>query len=139
MTGLEALMYYVLWMIALLLINIGHRIPLVLMGKTAADTWTRGNKVDDAGIIVRAGHAHLNCLENLPLFAAVVLTAVALGKAEIVNDLAAYVIYARVAQSVVHLIGTSFLLVLARATFFVIQVALVAYMAFQLLGAAGGA
>ena len=135
MTGIDAVLYYLLWMVVLMLINVGHRIPLVLMGKKAANYWTRGNSTDDAGFIVRAGHAHANCVENFALFAAVVLIAAAVGQSALVNGLAAYVLYARVAQSVAHLIGTSFLLVLARATFFLIQVVLVAYMAIQLLGA----
>ncbi len=139
MTGIDAVLYYLLWMIVLLLINVGHRIPLVLMGKKAANAWTRGNPPDDAGFIIRAGHAHANCVENFALFAAVVLIAAAVSQSAVVDGLAAYVLYARVAQSVVHLIGTSFLLVMARATFFLVQVVLVAYMAFQLIGASVGA
>ncbi len=133
MTGIEAMLYYLLWMTLVLFMYVGHRIPLVLMGKKPADHWTRGKPTDDAGFFVRASHAHANCVENFALFAAVVLAALALGKSEVVDGLAAYVVYARVAQTLCHLIGTSLVLVLMRATFFIIQVLLVAYMAIQLL------
>lgn len=133
MTGIEAMLWYLLWMIALLLINVGHRIPLALLGKKSVSIWTRGQANDDPALIVRAGHAHANCVENFILFSAVVLAAVALGRSNVVDSVAAYILYARVAQSTVHLIGTSFPLVLARATFFLIQLVLVAYIAWQLL------
>ena len=62
-----------------------------------------------------------------------VLVAVALGQTGVVDPVAAWVLYARVAQSVVHLIGTSFILVFARATFFLAQIALILYMIWGLI------
>lgn len=135
MTGIEALLYYVLWMIVLVLFYAGYRIPLVLTFKRPADAWGRGKPVEDPGIVVRASHAHANSVENIPLFAAVVLAAAAMGQSAVVDGLAAWVLYARVAQGVVHLIGTSFVLVLLRATFFLAQLGLIAYMAWGLLKA----
>lgn len=132
MTGIEALMYYVLWMFALVLFYGSYRVPLSLTGKKAINHWERGNPVDDPGVVVRARHAHANCVENIALFAAVVLAAAALGKSAVVDGLAAYVIGARVAQSLVHLIGTSAMLVWIRATLFFIQVGLIGYMAYTL-------
>ena len=43
------------------------------------------------------------------------------------------VVYLRIAQAVVHLIGTSFWLVMARASFFLSQIALIGYMAYGLI------
>lgn len=133
MTGIEALLYYVLLMIVLAFSYASYRVPLVLSGKKAADTWTRGKPVEDPGIVTRASHAHANAVENIPLFAAVVLAAAAMGQSAVVDGLACYVLYARLAQTVIHLIGTSFILVLLRATFWIAQIALIAYMAWQLL------
>lgn len=133
MSGTAALLYYVLWMVVLVLMYAGYRIPFVLTLKKPADSWGRGKTVDDPGVIVRAQHAHMNAVENLPLFAAVVLTGVALGRTEVVDALACWVLYARVGQSVIHLIGTSFILVMIRATLFLAQLGLCAYMAWQLL------
>lgn len=134
MTGLEALLYYVLWMALLVLFYAGYRIPLVITFKKTADSWTRGQKVDDPGIVTRANHAHANCVENIPLFAAVVLASVALDQRAVVDAFACYVLGARIAQGVIHLIGTSFILVMLRATLFLIQLGLIMYMAFKLLG-----
>tara|TARA_R110000787_G_scaffold58117_27_gene132522 strand:- start:1503 stop:1919 length:417 start_codon:yes stop_codon:yes gene_type:complete len=137
MTGIEALLYYLLWMILLTLLYAGPRIPQALLGKKPADHWTRGKSTDDAAFFIRASHAHANCVENFALFAAVVLVAAATQQNGAVDGLACYVLGARVLQSVVHLMGTSFFLVLMRATFFLVQVALVAYMAFGLLNGLG--
>lgn len=134
MSGIEALLYYVLWMIALVLIYIGHRVPLVLLGKKPASYWTRGNATDDAGWQVRTQHAHSNAVENIPLFAAVVLAAYALGNPAAVDTLAPYVLYARIGQSLIHMAGTSFLHVLIRATLFIAQIVLIVMMALKLLG-----
>ena len=132
MTGIEALMYYVLWTIVVLLMYVGHRVPLILIGKKSGDAWTRGKPTDDLAFFVRAQHAHANIVENIALFAAVVLAAAALGRNGVVDGLACWVLYARIGQSVVHLLGTSTPLVLVRATLFVVQIGLIAYMAFQL-------
>lgn len=132
MTGIEALMYYVLWMIVLVFLYVGHRIPLVLLGKKPADSWTRGRDGGDAAWQTRAQHAHMNAVENVALFAAVVLGAAALGKSAVVDPLACYVVYARVGQSVIHLLGTGFVHILIRATLFLVQLVLVGYMAYML-------
>lgn len=133
MTGIEALLYYVLLMIVLVLFYAGYRIPLVLTFKRPADSWGRDKKPDDPAIVTRASHAHANTVENLPLFAAVVLAAAAMGQSAVVDGLACYVLYARLAQVAAHLIGTSFILVLARATFFLAQLGIIGYMAWTLL------
>ena len=133
MTGIEALLYYVLWMVVLVLLYVGHRIPLVLIGKKPANYWTRGNTTDDIPFLVRAQHAHANTVENIGIFAAVVLAAAVMGRSAVVDPLACWVLYARIGQSVVHLIGTGFVLVLIRATLFVVQLGIIAYWAWMLL------
>lgn len=133
MTGMEALLYYVLLMIGLVLIYAGQRIPLALLGKKPIDSWTRGRPVEDPAFIVRATHAHANTVENIGLFAVVVFAAALLGRSNVVDAVAVYILGARIAQVAVHLIGTSFVLVLLRATFFLVQIALIGYVAWQLL------
>lgn len=133
MTGVEALLYYVLLMIGLVLIYAGQRIPLALLGKKPIQNWTRGQANDDPGFVVRAQHAHANTVENLPLFAAVVLAASLLDRSNVVDAVAVYILGARVAQVAMHLIGTSFILIMMRATFFLVQIGLIGYVAWQLL------
>lgn len=133
MTGMTALLIYIVWTLILALSYATYRLPLVLTGKKAANHWERGKEVDDPAILVRAKAAHLNCLENLPLFAALVLVAAATGQSDTVNALAGFIVAARIGQSLVHLIGTSFPLVFIRASLFLAQVALMLYLAFALM------
>jgi uncharacterized MAPEG superfamily protein len=73
----------------------------------------------------RARQAHLNCLENLPLFGAIVLAAVAARVSTPVMDgLAMVVILARVVQSVTHVaLPPSRLNAAVRFFFFCLQAA----------------
>jgi hypothetical protein len=65
------------------------------------------------------------------VFAVQVRGASAMGKPEVVAPYAAYVLYARLAQSIVHVIGVNHWLVLVRLTFWSVQVALFAFMFWQ--------
>ena len=76
----------------------------------------------------RTMRAHMNCVENLPVFAAIVLSAYALGRPGVADGVASYVLGARLAQSTVHLIGVNHWLVFVRGTLFTIQVVLFLYM-----------
>lgn len=133
MTGMTALLLFTAWTLALMLIYVGYRVSLVLAMRKPANSWMRGTATDDPPFITRAHHAHLNCVENLPVFAAIVLAAAALGRSEVVDPVAAFVLYARVAQSAVHLIGTSHWLVFVRANLYLVQAGLFAYMIWGLL------
>ena len=134
MTSLSALIGFAIWTLLLVSIAVSWRVVEVLRGKQA-NSWARGSDTARPAFVTRVEHAHLNCVENLPVFAALVLAAAAMGKASTVTDpFAPIVLYARLAQSVTHMIGTTHLLVLARATFFSVQVALMLWMALKLLG-----
>ncbi|WP_348675935.1 MAPEG family protein [uncultured Abyssibacter sp.] len=132
MSALTALAYFAVITLVLPLIYAGYRIPLVLTGKKPADHWTRGRPEDDPGVITRLKHAHMNCVENIGPFAVVVLLAAVLEKTAVTNAVAQFVVYARLLQIFVHSLGTSFPLVLARATMFIAQVLLMLYMLWSL-------
>ncbi|MDX1589722.1 MAG: MAPEG family protein [Oleiphilaceae bacterium] len=134
MSGISALLIYIIWTLLLALSYAGVRVPKVLTGSKPANHWDRGKPSDDAPILQRAKAAHLNCLENLPLFAALVLVAVVTEQQALVDSVAAIVIAARIGQGVAHLIGTTFPLVLVRATLFLVQVFVMLYLAFAMLG-----
>ena len=124
MVALQALIGFAAWTLLLVLVIFAWRgIEIVINGKKA-DSWTRGKQVDETALIRRIEHAHINCLENLPIFAVIVLAAAAMGKSAVTEPYAMYVLYARVAQSVTHMIGISHWLVLVRATFWAVQLAL---------------
>jgi uncharacterized MAPEG superfamily protein len=132
MTGIIAVLGFALWTLLLVFISVNWRVLEVLRGK-AANSWGRNDAIAKPAIVVRMEHAHFNCLENLPIFATLVFAAYLLNKNAVVDGLACYVLYLRVAQSVTHLLGTSHLLVLARATFFTLQVLMFFYMFWKLL------
>lgn len=133
MTGYTAVLLYAAWTLALALMYALPRVPQALLGKQKADAWSRGQPNPDPPILVRANHAHANCVENFAIFAAVVVVAGLMQKSAVVDAFAGAVLAARIGQSTVHLIGTSFVLVLIRATLFLAQVALIAAMIWQLL------
>lgn len=133
MTGITALLLFIGWTLILALSYAGFRVPPILLGKKPANHWERGKSVDDPALLVRAKGAHLNCLENLPLFAALVLIGVVTNQSAVVDSVAGIFIYARFGQSIVHLIGTSLPLILLRATLFIVQVAIMLYLTVSML------
>ncbi|MEK6806616.1 MAG: MAPEG family protein [Pseudomonadota bacterium] len=132
MTGIQALLAFAAWTLLLPMIYAGYRTLLVLTGKSRADAWTRGKTTNDPEFITRTSHAHMNCVENLPVFAAVVLASVALGQAAVVDALACVFIAARIAQSVTHMIAVNHWMVFLRANFFFVQVGLIFYWVWKL-------
>jgi uncharacterized MAPEG superfamily protein len=131
MSAITALIGFTAWTLAMVFVVVGWRVVEVLRGKPA-NSWTRGASIESPSFVKRAEHAHLNCLENLPVFAVIVLAAEALGKGTAIDALACWVLYARIAQSSIHLIGTQPMLVLVRATLYGIQYGLFAYMLWRI-------
>lgn len=70
----------------------------------------------------RRMRAHLNCIENLPIFAALVLLGGAMGGTGSLFQVAAIaVLPARIGQSVAHVASGRNRAVMVRATFFAVQ------------------
>lgn len=132
MTAIVAVLGFALWTLVLVFVSVNWRVLEVFRGKSI-NSWGRDDGIAVPALVKRMQHAHLNCLENLPIFAILVFSAYFMGKQAVVDGLACYVLYARLAQSLVHLIGTSAALVFVRATFYVIQVLIFLYMFWGLL------
>ena len=130
----EVLLLYCAWTLALAVVYVGYRVALVLTFKEKANAWTRNapTHVDPAWVL-RVNHAHLNCLETLPLYAGIVLGAYASGQLSAIDGLAYVFLGARIAQSIVHLISTGPMFVFLRANALIVQWALMAYWLFALL------
>lgn len=133
MTGITALLLFAAWTLAIMFIYVGYRVGLVLTLKKPANSWARDTVAADPPLVVRAHHAHLNCAENLAVFAAIVLAAFVLGKSAVVDEVALIYLLARIAQSTVHLISVSAWPVFIRANLFLVQIALSFYMIWGLL------
>ena len=126
-----ALVGYVAWMLLLAITILLFRTALVLAKKRAANSFSPSGE-EISPFSNRLCRAHANCYENLPIFAALILLALVTDNAGITDSLARWVLVARVAQSMVHLISTSELAVTLRATFHSVQLGIEAYWVVQL-------
>ncbi len=127
------LLGYAAWTIAIVLAVVFYRTGLVLVGKTPANSWTRGGQTwSDPAIITRMTHAHMNCVENLPLVAAIILAAQVMGQGAVTDGLAGVLLGARVAQSAVHIIAVNHWMVFLRASLWTVQTAILLWWLFSL-------
>ncbi len=133
MTAIQSLMGFAAWTLLLVMLVFAYRGGRILAGMPI-NNWPRSRKPrDDAPLVQRMEDAHANCLENLPIFAVIVLAAAALGKLGAVEALAPVVLVARIGQSAVHLWGVGPLQVLLRASFWAAQLVLFVWMLFRLV------
>lgn len=131
-----ALLYFTALTVVLALGYVGYRVALVLSFKVAANAWTRGAATHvDPAIVTRVQHAHMNCIENLPVFATVVFIAYAMGQLALIDELAMVFIGLRVAQSAVHVINTSAAMVFLRANLWLAQMCIIVFWLYQLYAA----
>ena len=135
--SIAALIAYALWAIALVLTLAIVRTSMVLRGKAKANSFTAG--VPHGGDAYwRLNRAHLNTLENLPIFAAIVLPGWVVGmESAMFNRLAVIVVVARVIQSLIHIVSGSVTAVSLRFTAFAVQLAGEVWMAVLVLRAGG--
>ncbi|MBK7990245.1 MAG: MAPEG family protein [Comamonadaceae bacterium] len=133
MPPIQLLLGFAAWTLLLIAGVFLYRGMRFLTG-TPINHWPRGNKpADDAPFVKRLEDAHANCLENLPVFAVIVLVAAALGRLADIQALAPWVLYARIGQSLAHLSGTGPVNVFVRASFWSAQLALFGWMLVKLL------
>ncbi len=126
-----ALIGYAAWTLLLVITIITIRTWISLVGKRESYSFKPdGSDVSDAS--VRLCRVHANCVENLPIFGAIVLLAIATGNSTVTDSLAMWVLAARVAQSVTHLLSTSNLAVTVRVTLFSVQLAIEVWWVAQL-------
>ena len=121
--SLVALLGYAAWTLILLSVIAGLRTTLTLSGKRAANAFSPAGD-DVSPFSHRLCRAHANCCENLPVFGAIIAVAVLSGQAQVTDGLALWVLGARVAQSLIHLISTSEVAVMARFGALGVQIAI---------------
>ena len=90
-----------------------------------------GNDLEGYGR--RLTRAHANCVENIPLFIGVLLFAMAPDNTAITDTTACWLLYARIAQSIVHLLSISTPMIMVRFSFYLVQVALIICWVVQML------
>jgi len=128
-----ALVGFAAWL-ALLTIALGfYRLAVMLRTNKAINSFaTDGQDIDPLGH--RLTRARNNCYETLPVFAALALGASTSGRLDVTDPLAMWVLYARIGQSLTHIVSTSAPAVQLRATFFFAQILIYLWWAARLLG-----
>jgi uncharacterized MAPEG superfamily protein len=126
-----ALIGYAAWTLLLVITIITIRSWITLVKKRESFCFKPdGSDVSKAS--ERMCRAHANCVENLPIFGAIILVAIATGNADITDPLARWVLAARIAQSVTHLISISNFAITVRVTLFSVQLAIEVWWVVQL-------
>ena len=120
---LWVLLGFAVWTLAVLSATIGvYRWFSILTGRTTIGEW-HADQPQAADWYRRATRAHMNCIENLPVYGAIVVCASAVGaKGNFLDALALALIAARVCQTVVHIaFAQTDLVVSVRFTAFSVQ------------------
>lgn len=134
---LAALVLHAMWVLVLVLAIALWRVSEVATGQKKVNEFSPGMQ-HGGEAYWRLNRAHMNTVENLPIFAAIVLSGVYLQ----VQDLAfqilpSLVLYARIAQSLIHVASGSAVGVSLRFTAYAVQVASMLILATCVLGATG--
>jgi uncharacterized MAPEG superfamily protein len=133
-TSYLSLLGFTAWTLVLVLGVVLYRTALVQTGRRRANDWKRTKTSEDPEFIQRMAHAHANCLENLPLFAIVILVAGLTGQLGLTDPLAGWYLALRLGQSTTHLLGTSHWQVLVRFSFFFPQLLILGWLVVRLSG-----
>lgn len=99
-----ALLLYAGWTLTLLTAIALMRCWLVLMQRRPVHAFVPSGD-DVSPFSGRLCRAHANCCENLPVFGALVLTAMITGHTQITDPAAMWVLAARIGQSTSHLVS----------------------------------
>ena len=132
-----ALLGLVAWTLLLVFLLVNQRGMLVLSGKMAVNAFNPDGSNTPSNFGQRLVRTHANCLENLPLQAALLLYAMASAQTDITEPLALLLLGARLFQSLMHLISTNPLFVWLRFAAFFVQLAILAWWLLQFAGLAG--
>ncbi len=120
---LWVLLGYAAWTLLALFATVGvYRWSHILTGRTAIAEW-RADEVQGNEWYRRAVRAHQNCLENLPVYTAIVVALVATRIANpILDGLAITILVARVCQTLIHLsVEQTNVVASLRFAFFLLQ------------------
>lgn len=122
------------WTLFLLILMLNQRGLLVLSGKLAVNGFSPDGSNMPGAFGQRLVRAHANCVENVPLMAAVLLYAMVVSQTSITDPLAGALLAARIFQSCMHLISTSALFVWLRFAGFLVQIVITLWWLLRLAG-----
>ena len=120
--SLWSLLGFAVWTHLLMVASIGVPRLLAIAQRRAAPNAFPADQVHGSERYRRSMRAHLNCVENLPVFATLVVTGALVGVADSAFQwLALAVLPARVSQSLCHVVSGSNRAVTLRFCFYVVQ------------------
>lgn len=132
-TPLIALAGFAGWTLLLILTTVTARVIAIIGDSDIPINKFAPGGEDLPGFGQRVTRAHLNCVENLPVFAAVVAAAGLSGQFSVMEGTVMFILYARILQSTVHMISGSLAASLIRGTLFAVQALLMLYYVAQML------
>lgn len=134
-TALLCLLGFAAWTLLLAAGAVGgSRVVKVLSGRAAPNAFP-ADVPHGSDTYRRLMRAHANCVENLPVFAVVVLTGAAVGEVgSAFGTMAAAVLGLRIVQSSAHIASGTSPVVMVRATAFFLQAVLLLAMMVTLVG-----
>jgi uncharacterized MAPEG superfamily protein len=99
------LLGFAAWTLLILFATVGvYRWSRILTGRTAIASW-RADEPQGSDWYRRAMRAHMNCVENLPVYTALVVAQLSAHvTSPILDGLAITILVARVCQSTIHLL-----------------------------------
>ncbi len=111
------LLGFAAWTLLTLMVSIGiYRWSRILTGRASmvewrtdlpqgSDAYQRAIQAQSSGWYQRATRAHMNCVENLPVYGAIVVALMAMGlQSAIIDRLAVIMLAARVVQTLIHIL-----------------------------------
>jgi uncharacterized MAPEG superfamily protein len=130
-TPLWTLLGFALWTVLLLLGTVGvYRWSRILTGREAISSF-KADQVQGTPVYHRAMRAHANCVENLPVYAAIVTVGtLTQTSSPVLDGLALTVIAARIVHSLIHVgFEQTNVVTGVRFSFFFVQIAAMLAMA----------
>jgi len=117
------LLAFAVWTMLVLMFTVGiYRWSLVFAGRAQVKEF-RADQIEGSDRYRRSMRAHLNCVENLPVYGAIVLVIVVSGAQSAMLDILALTLMgARVVQTLIHVSSEQTnLLAVLRFSFFFVQ------------------
>jgi uncharacterized MAPEG superfamily protein len=120
------------WTLFLVILMETLRARLIMMKAIAANEFKPDNS-NLSPFMQRLARAHANCVESVPIFGMLLITALLTNRAGVTNPLAPWLFAARLVQSCVHLASSSVPASWVRFIAFAVQIAIAVYWSWALL------
>ncbi|MCB1325387.1 MAG: MAPEG family protein [Spirochaetales bacterium] len=131
-----SLLLFLFWTLLLALITVSYRGLLVFSGQKRIHEFP-ADQPHGKDWYRRLMRAHLNCLENLPVFATLILLGLFMNRTQHFEQFVLLIPAFRVVQSTTHVISGGPIAVTIRFSFYFLQIAMLVWIGLGLLGLVG--